>query len=150
MPSDKEIHGSLYFELKLDGREGSGLFTEANGGGSENAIIEQKVALPDGKGVEIKKIPGNLKFNDITLKRGIDNDMKLWEWRQLVVDGKFKEARCDGTISMLDSEFKPVAAYQFERGWVSKYTPAGMNAGQDQSAIEEITICVENYKRMAV
>jgi hypothetical protein len=40
-----------------------------------------------------------------------------------------------------------VATYKFERGWVSKYTPAGMNAGQDQSAVEEITICVENYER---
>jgi phage tail-like protein len=48
---------------------------------------------------------------------------------------------------MLDSEFNPVATYKFERGWVSKYTPAGMNAGQDQSAVEEITICVENYER---
>ena len=143
----KEINGSLYFRLTLDGREGSGLFTEATGGGSENAIIEQKVALPDGRGVEIKKIPGNLKFNDITLKRGIDDDQALWKWRQLVVEGKFKDARCDGTIEMLNSEFDPVATYTFKRGWVSKYTPAGMNAGQDQSAVEEITICVEEYAR---
>jgi phage tail-like protein len=142
----EEIHGTLYFQLKLDGREGAGLFTEATGGGSENAVIEQKVSMPNGS-VAIKKIPGNLKFNDITLKRGIDSDAALWKWRQLVVEGKFKEARCNGTIQMLDSEFHPVATYKFERGWVSKYTPAGMNAGQDQSAVEEITICVENYER---
>jgi phage tail-like protein len=146
MPGD-EIHGSLYFQLTLKGREGSGLFTEANGGGSENAIIEQKVALPNGKGVAIKKIPGNLKFNDITLKRGIDTDNALWKWRQEVVEGDFRNARCDGTIQMLDSKFTPVATYTFKRGWVSKYTPAGMNAGQDQAAVEEITICVEEYAR---
>jgi phage tail-like protein len=148
MAEDKEVHGSLYFRLTLDDRQGSGLFTEATGGGSENAIIEQKCAAPDGKGVQILKIPGNLKYNDITLKRGIDKDMKLWEWRQLVVSGQIKKARCNGTIEMLDSEFNPVAAYSFERGWVSKYTPAGMNAGQDQAAIEEITICVEKYERV--
>jgi phage tail-like protein len=142
-----EIYGNLYFELKLAGREASGLFTEATGGGSENAIIEQKVSMPNGA-VEIKKIPGNLKFNDITLKRGIDPDMKLWQWRQQVVDGKFTEARCDGTIQMLDPQMKPVATYTFERGWPSKYTPASMNAGQDQAAVEEITIAVENFKRM--
>jgi len=141
-----EIHANLYFQLKLDGREGSGLFTEANGGGSENAVIEQKVSLPNGS-VAIKKIPGNLKFNDITLKRGIDSDLKLWEWRQQVVDGKYKDARCNGTIQMLDSNFQPVATYTFENGWVSKYTPAAMNAGQDQAAVEEITIAVESYKR---
>jgi phage tail-like protein len=143
----EEIYGNLYFQLKLDGREGSGLFTEATGGGSENAVIEQKVAMPNG-GVTIKKIPGNLKFNDITLKRGVDPDMKLWEWRQMVVDGKHTEARCNGSIQMLDSQMQPVATYTFENGWVSKYTPAAMNAGQDQAAVEEITIAVENYKRM--
>jgi phage tail-like protein len=142
----EEIFGSLYFQLKLDGREGSGLFTEANGGGSENAVIEQKVNAPNGS-VIIKKIPGNLKFNDITLKRGIDSDLGLWKWRQQVVDGQITEARCNGTIQMLDSTFKPVATYTFENGWVSKYTPASMNAGQDQAAVEEITIAVESYKR---
>lgn len=143
----EEINGSLYFQLKLDGREGGGLFTEATGGGSENAVIEQKVAMPDGH-VGIRKIPGNLKFNDVVLKRGVDPKLDLWKWRQLVVDGKFKEARCNGTLMMLDSEMKVVASYSFEGGWPSKYTPAAMNAGQDQAAVEEITITVENYKRV--
>jgi phage tail-like protein len=145
MPAE-EIFGSLYFQLKLNGHEGAGLFTEANGGGSENAIIEQKISLPTG-GVAIKKIPGNLKYNDITLKRGVDPDNMLWKWRQQVVDGKFKEARCDGTIMMLDSTFKPVATYSFKSGWVSKYTPASLSSGQDQAAVEEITIAIEDFKR---
>ena len=142
----EEIFGNLYFQLKLDGREGTGLFTEATGGGSENAVIEQKVAMPNGS-VAIKKIPGNLKFNDLTLKRGVDPDKMLWDWRQQVVDGKFKDARCNGTIMMLDSTFAPVVTYSFENGWVSKYTPAAVNAGQDQAAVEEITIAIENFKR---
>jgi len=142
----EEINGSLYFKLMLQGKEGAGLFTEATGGGSENAIIEQKVAMPNGS-VVIKKIPGNLKFNDITLKRGVDPDKMLWDWRQQVVDGKYKDARCNGSIQMLDSTFAVVATYAFENGWVSKYTPAAVNAGQDQAAVEEITIAVENFKR---
>ncbi|MDX6681061.1 MAG: hypothetical protein QOG94_1100 [Solirubrobacteraceae bacterium] len=141
-----EINGTLYFQLKLAGREGSGLFTEATGGGSENAVIEQKVSMPNGS-VAIKKIPGNLKFNDITLKRGVDPDKVLWDWRQQVVDGDFRNARCDGTIMMVDSLFKPVATYTFTAGWVSKYTPAAVGAGKDESAVEEITIAVEDFKR---
>jgi phage tail-like protein len=140
-----EIYGSLYFKLTLKGHEGGGLFTEATGGGSENAIIEQKVQTE--KGPQTIKTSGNLKYNDVTLKRGVDKDMKLWQWRQLVVDGKIADARCDGTIQMLDSTFQPVATYSFQRGWASKYTPAAMNAGQDSAAIEEITIAVEGWKR---
>lgn len=142
-----EVNGSLYFQLKLDGREGSGLFTEANGGGSENAVIEQKVQVANG-GVQIRKIPGNLKFNDVTLKRGVDKDLKLWEWRDQVVKGEFKKARCNGTLTMLDSEMQIIATYTFVNGWPSKYTPASMNASQDQAAVEEITITVEEYKRV--
>ncbi|MBO9533594.1 MAG: phage tail protein [Solirubrobacteraceae bacterium] len=143
----EEIHGTLYFKLQLHGREGGGLFTELSGGASENAVIEQKVAMPDGH-IGIRKIPGNLKFGDITLKRGLDDGLDLWKWRQLVIDGKYKEARCDGTLMMLDHEMKPIATYAFTAGWPSKYTPAGMNAGQDQAALEEITIAVEEYKRV--
>lgn len=142
-----EINGSIYFQLKLAGREGSGLFTEATGGGSENAVVEQKVSGPDGH-VVIRKIPGNLKFNDLTLKRGVDPGMDLWKWRQLVVDGKYKEARCNGTLMMLDAEMKVIATYSFENGWPSKYTPAALNASQDSAAVEEITITVENYQRV--
>ena len=141
-----EINGTLYFQLKLAGREGSGLFTEATGGGSENAVIEQKVSMPNGS-VAIKKIPGNLKFNDITLKRGVDPDRMLWDWRQQVVDGKFKDARSNGTIQMLDAASKPLATYSFENGWVSKYSAFSMRSEQDQSAVEEITIAIENFKR---
>jgi phage tail-like protein len=142
----EEIHGTLYFQLKLNGQEGAGLFTEATGGGSENAVIEQKVSMPNGS-VVIKKIPGNLKFNDITLKRGVDPDKVIWDWRQQVVDGDFRKARCNGTIMMLDSKFNPVATYSFTNGWVSKYTPAAVGAGKDESAVEEITIAIEDFKR---
>jgi phage tail-like protein len=144
--AEDEIYGSLFFELKLQGREGDGLFTEASGGGSENAVIEQKISTPTG-GVQIRKIPGNLKYNDIVLKRGISRSDGLWKWRQEVVDGKFRDARCNGTIQMVDSEMKPVATYSFENGWPSAYTPAALNAGQDQAAVEELKITVESFKR---
>jgi len=142
----EEIHGTLYFQLKLNGKEGAGLFTEATGGGSENAVIEQKISMPNGS-VVIKKIPGNLKFNDITLKRGVDPDKMIWDWRKQVVEGDFRNARCNGTIMMLDAKFDPVATYAFTNGWVSKYTPAAVGAGKDESAVEEITIAIEDFKR---
>lgn len=135
---------AVYFQLALAGREAGGLFTAIEGGGSETAVIEQKVALPDGKGVEIKKIPGNLKFNPITLRRGIDVDRSLWDWRQQVVDGAFKQARSDGTITLLDEAFMPLTTFTFRNGWVTRYTFA---IGQDQAAIEEITIAIEDFRR---
>ena len=98
----EEINGSLYFQLKLDGREGGGLFTEATGGGSENSVIEQKVSAPNGS-VQIRKIPGNLKFNDPTLKRGVDPDMKIDD-----TDGISRPSRA--SIPSLASSLRTVRA----------------------------------------
>jgi len=139
----EEIGNTLHFRLKLDGCEGSSLFTEANGGGSLNVVID----LREGAELRERKSPGPLEFNDITLKRGVDPDRMLWDWRQQVVDGKITDARRSGTLEILDSTFAHVVSYAFDRGWPSKYTAISMNTGQDQPPVEEITIVVENFRR---
>ena len=48
--------------------------------------------MPNGRTDTIKAIPGNTKCHDITLKRGVDQDKTLWNWRKLIVDGKLKDA----------------------------------------------------------
>jgi phage tail-like protein len=55
-----------------------GFFTEASGLGSEQEIVEQKVVSADGKQQLVKKIPGRLKWGDMTLKRGITDNMDFW------------------------------------------------------------------------
>ena len=50
---------------------------------------------------------GNTKWGDIELKRGVDQDKTLWNWRKLIVDGKLKEARKDCTVTMMDYELTP-------------------------------------------
>ncbi|MFO7997151.1 MAG: phage tail protein, partial [Dehalococcoidia bacterium] len=63
----------------------TGYFTECSGLGSETDIIEQKAV--NEKGVEVViKVPGRLKWGDITLKRGITSDMQIWNWRKQVED----------------------------------------------------------------
>ena len=67
----------------------TGYFTECSGLGSENELIEHKVI--DDKGVEhIQMIPGRLKWDQIKLKRGITDNMDIWDWRKMVEDGKMK------------------------------------------------------------
>lgn len=133
---------ALLFRLTLDGRDGSSLFTEANGGGSRNEVRTIR-GLEDP--VESKE-PGALEFADITLRRSVDADRTLWDWRQQVVDGKIGDARCSGTLEILDSELALVVGYAFDRGWPSSYTPITMDAGLDKLPGEELTIVVENFR----
>ena len=123
-----------------------GFFTEVSGLGSETEIIEHKVI--NANGVEVtKKIPGRLKWEDITLKRGITRNLDLWVWRAQVENGAVEEARMNGTIIMFNQMLEPVASWSFERGWPSKITGPQPKADSNEVGIEEIVISHEYISR---
>ena len=57
-----------------------GFFTECSGLGSEQEVIEHKVVTEKGQEV-VLKLPGRLKWENITLKRGITSNLDIWKWR---------------------------------------------------------------------
>jgi phage tail-like protein len=136
---------SFNFGLELQGAL-AGLFTEIGGVGSENEIIEHKVV--DEKGHEfVQKIPGRLKFTDITLKRGVTDKMDVWDWRRNVEEGKMKDARKNGSIVMYDRDYKALARWNFTNGWPSKVSGPNFKADSNEFAIEEMTIVHEGIIR---
>jgi phage tail-like protein len=134
------------FGLEIQGAV-SGYFTEVSGIGSEHDIIEHKVV--DQKGHEMtRKIPGRLKWGDITLKRGITSVMDVWDWRQQVEEGNVSSARKNGSITMLDRNYNEVARWNFENGWPSKVTGPALKSDSNDFGIEEMVIVHEGIKRV--
>ena len=133
------------FHVELDGVD-IGAFKEASGVESETEIIEYKEVAKDGK-MLIRKMPGAMKWADITLKKRIDSARDLWEWRLEVENGDIDSARRDGSIVLYDSTHTEVARWNFMAGWPSKWKGADLNAGEDQIAVEEITITHEGLVR---
>jgi phage tail-like protein len=125
----------------------SGYFTECSGLGSETEVIEHKVVGKDGKEF-VRKIPGRLKWGDITLKRGITTSMDFWEWRKQVEDGKVDGARKDGSIIMYDQDGKEVARWNFEKAWPSKISGPAVKTDDNAVSVEELTIVHEYIKRV--
>ena len=133
------------FRLELEGKA-KGYFTEVGGLGTENDVIEQKGT--DGQGHDIvQKVPGRLKWGDVTLKRGITEDMELWKWRQLVVDGKIKEARTNCSIIMCDRNYQDIARWDFTNAWPSKITGPNLKSDSNEFGVEEMVLVHEGSKR---
>src|SRR3954451_20679354 len=104
MPAnDKEAHVPIWFTLKIGGAEAAGFFKEVTGFDSEAEETEIKRSMPNGH-TDVIQAMGHTKWSDIELKRGVDQDKALWNWRVMIVDGKLKEARKDFVITMLDFE----------------------------------------------
>ena len=124
----------------------SGFFTEVSGLGSETEIIEHKVVTERGTEV-VKKIPGRLKWQDITLKRGITSNMDIWEWRKMVEDGDVGSARKSGSVVMYDQRGIEVARWNFENAWPVKVTGPSVKSDDNSVGVEEVTIAHEYIAR---
>ncbi len=137
---------SFHFALDVQDEIG-GYFTEVSGLGSESEIMEHKII--NEKGVEVvMKIPGRLKWGDITLKRGITTNMDIWKWRKQVEDGKVKDARRNGSIVMYDQELKEAARWNFLGAWPSKVSGPAPKADSNEIGIEELVIVHEYITRV--
>jgi len=117
----------FHFTIEVSGKM-TGFFTEVSGIGSENEVVEQKVVTEDGHQI-VKKIPGRMKWGDITLKRGITDAMDAYTWRKMVEDGDVAGARCNGTITMFDQMLQPVAQWDFTNACVPYPAPGLTFAG---------------------
>lgn len=137
----------FHYAVEIQGMV-TGYFTECSGLGSEHETIENKVV--DEKGNEVvQKIPGRLKWQDITLKRGITHNLDIWDWRKMVEDGEVEDARSNGSIVMFDHELNEVARWNFERAWPIKVSGPSVKADSNEIGIEELSITHEGLWRVS-
>jgi phage tail-like protein len=133
------------FRLEIEGKL-AGYFTECSGIGSENEVVDHKIV--DDKGIEVvQKIPGRLKWQDVTLKRGITDKMDIWEWRQTVEQGKMKDARTNCSVIMMDRNYEDVARWDFKNAWPSKVTGPSVKSDSNEFGLEEVTLVHEGMIR---
>lgn len=134
------------YGLEVSGKL-SGYFTNVSGIGSESEVITHKIVDEHGKPV-IRQIPGRLTWTPITLKRGVTDMMDVWEWRQMVVDGKIDDARVNASIIAYSQDGQEVARWNLENAWPSKVSGPEMDAGSTNYLVEEITIVHEGLERV--
>jgi phage tail-like protein len=145
MPAKEPRPGS-FFRLRLDGHEGAGVFQQVSGLDSETDVVEHKFVDEQGRPA-VRKVAGQTKWSNITLKRGVDESLELWKWRDTVIKQGADVARVDGTIELLDISGSTIATYSFRQGWPIKYTGATLDATTNNVALEEVQIAHEGVER---
>lgn len=136
----------FHFGVEVQGKV-TGFFTEVSGLGSETEVIEHKVV--NEKGMEVvQKLPGRLKWDNITLKRGITKTMDVWSWRKSVEDGNVEGARADGSIIMFDQSLNEVARWNFERAWPVKVSGPQLQSDSNAFGVEEMILAHEYITRV--
>jgi len=147
MASAQKPRPTNHFRLQVGGKEAIGQFREVSGLDTDSEVVEHKEVDANGRQRTIK-VNGAEKYSNIELKRGVDVDKGLYEWRQMVVDKGPDGARTDCTLELLDYDGSAIATYTITQAWPLKYSGVSMNAGSNEIAVEGITLAHEGFKRM--
>jgi phage tail-like protein len=135
--SRNDPYAAFNFLVEIDGVTVAG-FSECSGLSSETDPIEYR----EGKeNITVRKLPGLVKYSNITLKRGFTQGKELWQWRKQVLDGKTQ--RRSGTVTLLDEGRKPALRWNFREGWPRKLDGPTLNAKTNEVAIETLEIAHE-------
>lgn len=94
----------------------------------------------------VRKLPGRIKYSNITLKRGYTPDLSLWKWMKSVLDGQ--AVRAAVAITLLNSQRQPAARWQVRAAWPCRYEGPTLNATGNDVAIETLELCHEGLERV--
>jgi len=134
------------FLLEIDGITRAG-FSECTIPDSAQDPIEYR----EGNEVfTVRKIPGLIKYANLTLKWGItDDSMELYNWRKQVEECKMKDARRNVAVVLLDDEGSAKARWEFLMAWPTKYDAPDLNATGSDIGIETLEIAHEGMTRVS-
>lgn len=143
MAQSKDPYVNFNFLVEIDGITAAG-FQEASGLDSSIEVIEYREG---GNNITVRKYPGQVKHSNVMLKRGLTDNTELYDWHKQWADGDPAAPRKNGSIVLLDRQGQERARWNFFNGWPCKWTGPGLNAEQNDIAIESLEIAHEGLAR---
>jgi phage tail-like protein len=137
----KDPYRAYNFLVEIDGITRAA-FRECSGLDSSQDPIDYREGTDP---LTARKLPGLVKYSNISLKGGITDDASLWDWRKKVMDGKIE--RKNGSIILLDDTGAEKLRWNFINGWPTKWTGPTFNATSNEVAIETLDIAHEGVAK---
>jgi len=98
-----------------------------------------------------QKLPGRVRYEPITLERGVTHDTTFETWAsQVAGSAPALSFRKEVRLELYDSDGHLTVAYDIHRCWPSEYVAlGGLDAGPDCSPFQSLTLENEGWKRDA-
>ncbi|MDY6911256.1 MAG: phage tail protein [Chloroflexota bacterium] len=113
-------------------------FTEVTGLEAEVEIFEYQEG---GNNLFTHKLPGRVKFPNITLKRGVTDSRDLWDWFQSGIYGQIQ--RKNMSIMLFDQSGEEAKRWNFVNAYPIKWTGPSFKASDNSISIETLVIVHE-------
>jgi phage tail-like protein len=136
-------YGQFNFIVKLGEAGGEdqvvGGFSDFSGAGNEVKFAEYRNG--NDKENHVRKIANLNTTNDVTLKRGVIGDLRLFEWLRATREGNHDPRTV--TVTLLDEARAEVCQWILRRAQPKKWLAPTLAAKGSESAMEELGLVAE-------
>lgn len=134
-PRVADPEGNFIFTLEIDGIEVA-QFKECGGLKSSTAVFELEEG---GMNHRVHKLPGQSRWENITLRYGVTSDTSLLSWRNEVLSDSFQKRR-NGSVIMKTLQMQEVRRYNFVQAWPVAWEGPSFDASGADLAVEMLEI----------
>ena len=132
------------FRVAIDGVPASS-FSEVQGLDVSIDVVDYRAG--DSKVNTDQKLPGLYRVSDVTLERGLTQDLSLWNWINSAMSGN--TVRASVAITLLDQADHPVLVWRLRNAWPRKWSGPVLHAHSSDVAMEELELCHEGLELVA-
>jgi len=108
--------------------------------------VEIQEYVEGGNNEFIHKLPGRMKFTNITLKRGVTDNKQFSSWRPKVEGGKITVERKNISIILFSHSGETVKTWEVTDAYPVKWTGPDMRASSMDVAIETLELAHQGWR----
>jgi phage tail-like protein len=138
-PARKDPFKSVSFLVEIDG-VAAATFRSVSGLAAEAEVIEFREL----GGSHSIKLPGRIRYPNVTLRRGLTTSRDLWDWWETVRDGTLQ--RRTVLVALLDDAGQPLLRWRLSDAWPAKWELSELDAGKNEIAIETLELAHEGLE----
>lgn len=110
--------------------------------------IEVKTIREGGANHVAYRVPGIVNYANLSLKRGMTENLDLWKWVQYSIEDPYLRAKAEVVLLAQDGKTERMR-YQLHRCMPIKFKAPALNAKDGAIAIEEFQLAYEKFNLVA-
>lgn len=129
------------FRVRWDNRYVSGVTRV-----SPLVVSAELVSYRTGSGATVMNTPGNIKWEPVTLERGVSQDTAFEDWADKIIRDHVLQ-RKNVRIELLDRASRPLATYELYNCWVSSHQALSALETGGEPPVEKIVLQCDGWAR---
>jgi phage tail-like protein len=134
-----DYHKKYSFRVEIDGISVAS-FKKAGPLKSTQEVIEEN----EGGSLSPQKDPGKIKYEDITLERGVTDNEELWSWYKTFIDGNGEKK--DLAIVQTDRAGTEIRRWEIFEAFPTEFQAGDWDADASENTVEMMTLSIDSFK----